>query len=800
MTEFKTYIPKVKILNKTILGNDYNLGEYVRRASGNSSLTQAANTIALDLVPTKTTEYPGYIGLHSIPFWLKTIKKGDLITVGIETEHSWLYRIDSIRRVKRTSATGAEMGVRIMGRSMASVLLDDDITFAPELSVSPRAVELLGALRSSFLGFQGGLRGLTAEGSSHFLDGNPIAAIIWIFINMPSVNAKIFYADYNEKGELLSGQTDKVGKLFDFDLKMYEKDLLYNQELNQYTGKVWNYVMQCIDPMFYELYEETRVVDGKPRPTIFIRPKPFDRTTDRKDILDSRILELKLERNGSIEQGDFSIVKRTVPTGNDTSAEVYDVIVKGFNSNNDSYDATIERVSLFWDNENTADVSTGRNTFLTCVGNKLFHTVPEAEDYEHDLGSSTTNIVNFITMHARKDLGFQSSLAKLGYYYPLIDCYSVLQWGIRRMEAQTLMMHADAEEWTDKHSSQINVKPLKGAKVYPLETAVMLRERVFSWYRYNPHFLEGNQRVLGHDHYRKGDKIYFPHHLSDEGYSGGMYYYVTGVRWTFDLSQSGVNYSTHLELSRGENKQSLQEYRVNSGYDLYDKDIDREGDRQNPVIKVDAILADLGDGNNAGNDNKDKNSDNPILDTEIADTDPENPNLNGMAYKQGLTEKSLEAFKSKLGDEAVQTLIQTANKYSINPNVMVGLIDHESAGFNPNASSSTHCLGLGQFSRATARRMDAFADGVIKAGNPPNDVRRDPIKSIKAIGELLYKNGYKKNPVWAIMSYGNNEQTSYFGFIADAVNKYQPGVFTDNDKAWAKSNYGLLAKPKPKKK
>ena len=555
--------------------------------------------------------------------------------------------------------------------------------------------------------------------------------------------------------------------------------------------------------MFYEIFEETRIVDGKLRPTIIIRPKPFDRTTDRKEILEARILRLKVERNGDINQGDFNVTPHPIKV-TDQTVNVFDVGVKGFNSKDDSYDSTIERVNLFWDNENTPPenpkVVLG-NTFLTCVTGEPFHTVPESEDYEQDIGTTTKDVVNFITMHALKDQGEQDELAQLGFFFPLIDTYSVLKWGMRRMEAHTLMMHAQGETWTDRWEKELTTKPIKGGKVYPLDAAVMLRERIFSWYRYNPLFYSGRARVLGHDYYRKGDKVYFPHHIPDKGHKGGMYYYIQGVNWVWDVNQGSENYISYLELSRGENKQELEEYRLAAGYDLYDNNIDKEGDRINPVIKIDVVLAEI-DGEDAGKKTEEKKK--PVVATEIEDDEPENPNRNDIAYQQGLTQKASETFKSKLGDEALQTLIQTAAKYGINPNVMVGLIDAESS-FNPNNSSNTDCLGLGQFCRDTARKMDAFADEVetIKAGNPSNDVRRNPIKSIKAVGELLYKNGYAKNPVWAIMCYGNNEETTYFGYVANTVEKYQAGVFDSKDKAWASRNYPKLSsktKPKAKKK
>lgn len=815
--EYKAYIPTIKILNKTILGNDYNMGEFLKRANGSSSLDQPANNIVLEFIPSGTPTYPGYTGVNSVPYWLKTIKKNDLISVGIEDKKSFLYKIDGIFSTRQITPNGVEVGIRIIGRSLISVLLDDDITFAPDLAHNSRSIELLGALRSTFLGFIDGLRGLTDEGKgSQFLAQHPLSAVVWIFLNMPAVNAKIFYVDYDELGNPLGKAGVKtVGALFDFDFMAYEKDVLYDPQLNMYTGKVWNYVMQCIDPMFYELYEETRVVNGILRPTIFIRPKPFDRTTDNERITRDVIISMKVERDGDINKGDFNITPREVTFGT-LKATVYEVTVKGYKGTAFvEGEATVEPVALYWDNENVQSGTQKRNAFKTCITNENFHTVPDNEDYEFTVGSTTKDVVNFITMHAIKDLVGGDELAKWGYLFPIVDTYSLLQYGCRRMEGRTLMMHSDEggiKTWKSAEGDNRFQGVPDGAKIFPIEETITQRDRLFSWYRYNPLFTSGTARVRGHDYYRKGDKIFFPQHISEDGYYG-VYYYIRGLNWRYEASQGGASYFTYLDLERGENPVSLKNYRDSAGYDLYDLGLDQdprsapgETPRQNPVLRVDAVLVTPTEETNIQKTNAQNVTAKDIRNEKGYNkgTNPHNDNsVDGNGYDT-LTEFSLntvkEGYKRSVKadgtyglykvslDQVIAAIYESAQDNGINPNILVALFKGESA-FNPKNVSEDQATGLGQHMGDSINK----ACFVTVTGQPvnisdnrkppfPNDTRYDAIANILATGLFLRTKKYwgasLEEKIRALNSYwglGGSDITYYYIPYLE-IGKFLPGT------------------------
>ena len=789
MINIKAYEPTVRVINKKVNGEDYHLGKWLRRAKGSSHIERPANTVRLDITPNARLESPNWTG-NVIPFWLKTIEINDIIEVGIEEQKSFLFKVDGVVDYKSHSEFGVEHGVTIAGRSMTSLLLDDFITFAPELATDKRAIEILGESRATFLGI---LRGLTESGGSEFLAQNPLAAILWIFINMPSVNSKIRYADYDEKGEILSEMTDKVGKLFDFNLMAYEGDLLYDVGLTQYSGPVWNYVMQCINPMFYEVFEESIVNSkGELRPTIFVRPKPFDRTTDNTAGKD-KILNLKVERNGKVEDGDFNITKNEKKFRG-TTGKSWDVTVKHFTPGPPPRyedNGKLERAVMYWDNdqsypdfsmspESEEGGSIQENRFETIITKDWYHTLSIEEEFSKSVGVSRGNIVNFITMHSTKETLVNTELARLGYLFPLLDSYSILKFGISRMEGRSNLLHFDTsiETTVGQEPDEENTKGfstiLDDARVFPLEESVKLRDRLFNWNRYNPIQMEGIIVCLGHDYYRKGDKLFVPHHYTKDGHEG-VYYYIVGVDWDWNIDQGKANYLSRLQVTRGENPQQIEEYRFATGYDLFDRGINSEGDRINPVIKVDVVQAPV-ENQSAGQTQENQQEEQD--DTRSYYTGNDNDRIGGKLNKKALEKLNsyYETHQSKYEKEGVtvQDLVtaleKAGRKNSINANILFGLFAHESAGFNPHAKNpNSSATGLAQFINGSAigegLKIDkSVGKGSLSQSQINADERCRPLLAIEKGAQHLAGKGWTKDKIQAIKNYGEGTE-SYYGHI-----------------------------------
>lgn len=781
MSEIITYKPKIKVLNKTIETKPYRLDQYVIHCEGSHDLDVPADTFQISLLPSATEQTPSYTSLKLLSFWRKTIKKGDIISIGIEEEDSHLFRIDTIQLTRKLIERNATEILTIAGRSLASLLIDDDITFAPELATDTRAMQLLGEARVNFFGL---LRGyMTTQDGNEFVNQNPLAAILWIMLSMPSIHTDIAYIDYSKDGDIndskLSEIEDKdhqkIGRFFKFKLFSYANDKVYDHQLNQFSGKAWNYITQCLDPMFYEIFVDTiKDEQRKPRPCLFINPKPYDRHTDLNFGKDKII-------NPSL--GDFTITP--IPKEfRGLKSFIYEVSLPDEKIN------SLPGITLSWDAYSSYSSSLSLNSkYLTRITNQEYHTVDPTEDYGGTIGTTTTDIVNFITMHATKEVLWNTELARYGYMFPLIDTFSVLRFGVRKLEGKSNMLKIEStpKAITPEQQEEYNLK--YNGLVYPFTQSVQLRERLFSWYRFNPILYEGENTVLGHDYYRKGDKIFFPGHLSETG-EIGMYYRIQAHRWSWSINENGCQYLSTLKLIRGENLKDIENYRKGTGYSLYD--INKK-DKKNPVIKIDVVMDYKNEA--AGEKKESKETTLPKNETNIPEEDPTNPEKKRKVTIGDLTNASIAALETKFSNhkEIKEKFRESASAYSIDVNVLVGLIGAES-DFDPNASSTSHCLGLGQFSRATARRMSNFKGGVIKEGNPSNDIRRDAFKSIMAVGELLYTNGYGRNAVFAIMSYGDNKQLNFFDYVANHVDKYKPGTFDKNDKQYARLHYPKLVK------
>lgn len=619
---------KVEILNKKIDGKPYRLDEFIIYGQGTSDLNTPAETFQLHLLPhASILEKENTFNINSIItnpklliFWEKTLNKGDLISIGIETEHSWLYRIDSITKIKKVINNQIIKSLVIAGRSLASLLLDDDIVFAPELVTNKRAYELLGK-RAEFLGI---LRGYGDSNNDKvtnvFINQPPLAAIVWIMLNMPSINIPLVYANYAPDGKVIEQWSETIGRIFTFEISQFRVDRLFEHQLNQYSGKVWNYLYSCLDPMFYEMFVETVKIENKPYPQLVIRPKPFDRKRHYKekstDITSLSLTDFTIEKNSISYDGqtkDSYCV--TLPEGKiNNLPETFFYWDEGLNYKNDNKEDNPRRRKV-----PSVGIGNDDYKFRNRINKDLYHILAEEEEYSLELATTTQNIVNYFIMQSSKEILFQTALAKYGYLFPMLDTWSIKQFGLRKLEGKSHLYKEDteqnvkdAQDITAEEANEFNTN-VTSKKIYHLTESVRLRERLFNHNRYNPILYEGTIQCLGHDHYRKGDKIFIPHFITKSG-EKGIFAYITGVIWEYSITEQGSQYMSKLKIERGENPNDILAYDKITGYDLYDKNILYEGItpeekeananktyeelkkdfpnyRVNPIIKVNSVFS-----------------------------------------------------------------------------------------------------------------------------------------------------------------------------------------------------------------
>jgi hypothetical protein len=337
--------------------------------------------------------------------------------------------------------------------------------------------------------------------------------------------------------------------------------------------------------MFYELMVDTQYNDkGELKPTLILRPKPFGRSPD------CAIKDIIAEEDDPEENGT-AVMETKFPDDFVVSAEI-ESSQKGWFTplKDEAYDNT---VSLYWDNEKTEtkitrgkdsvmkDKKIIKNKFLTRITNESYHTVYEDEVYDESPTTSILDIVNFITMHPTKDLLNNSVLMKYGYLFPLIDLGSIKRYGMRKLEGWTNLWK-DTEDPYNKKKKGLEKEQgtLDEAKLKELDlrkptskdyivSAVGInyrarRDQLFNWNRFNPVYVTDNKVIRGRDKYRKGDKIYFPDEMSEEGYKG-MFYYIKRVNQRVVIRENSTEHLTVLGLVRGGNEEYLHKYYLAEG-------------------------------------------------------------------------------------------------------------------------------------------------------------------------------------------------------------------------------------------
>ena len=709
--------------------------------------------------------------------WQRTIDKNDLISIGIEQEGTFLGRVDSISESKAVNTTSFNKTFVITGRNYASMLLDDDIISAYNLSYNARAKELLGSQRATFLGM---LRGLTKDGSNIFMNRHPIESILWIMLNMPSIHLNILFADYDAQGNVVSSKTGKIGELFEFDFKANVGDLVYDARLNMYYGKVWNYVAACIDPMFTEVYVDTVIRNGKVKACLFIRPKPFDRRTD--NIIKKLVYENKGGTQSAFRRytinpnfsfgasGDFTEPEKV--TDKDGNLMYWDIRLKRSGKDNSGL-PTAKPIGWVWDIEDdnqTYNVFTGEataegeqpdltllnNDYKTMVTNEYYHTIPAHEDWGFSVGHSLKDIFNVFVVNPTKDPLAQSTFAAYTTLFPLIDTYSVKRYGMRKLEGYSNLIIPTLVP-IDKLNYQeydISVPPKFTGEIYTIGQYSFLRDQLFNWNRYNPIFWNGRAIVKGRDKYRIGDKVYFPNHIAQGGYRG-IFYYIKTVEQEFQVNGKRVTHTTALDLVRGENRDYLESYRKAAGYDYFD-------DGQIEKSSIIAINTEASDGTSASNTDKKKedkkeyaptNSDNQtdfegtLTKANIDRMKQKYDSLVKRYMKDGYKDnnnrtgenKAITDINAVSFSDIVEAINNTAALVSMNANIFAAIIWGESK-FDPMAVSSTGCSGLGQISMGTWKagggngKIYKQGSGSITNGA---DARFHPLKNIETMGKIF---------------------------------------------------------------
>ncbi len=595
--------PYFKVLNKNL-----DLSKYVSSVHYRGNLSNAADSFTVKLSFKSNFEtITNYNLAASVRGMLDT---NDIVNIGCEKPGLCIGLIDRITKSKEVTTDNYNRELIVTGRNFAKLLIDDKVEFAPQLQGDAKAVQILGKERVEFLGAL--FRGIDGQGKgSQFWFSNPICAILYVLKNMPAVRIEVpFYdgdSDFHTMTEPeLNRLRDavqntqamaRVGEYLVCDMKAFIGDQVADVNLSQYTGQIYNYMMQCIDKDFYEMFVDTIEIKTPAgtewRPCLFLRPKPFDRTTDPAqqllDAVKTNQQEGTIANISFTEKGAFKTKEQKVGRTIVKNAVIYPSIKRNdivFNGGSVKDNVVVNRVELA-DVDDTGlpkdsprfkgerDVNnpddpenksmfvnwtwdSPKSFFRTMITNEPYHIIPEDRIRADDLGSDDSDVINYISFYPRKDIFTTTPLGVFGQLFPMLDGYSIRRFGVRSYRSESNLIKTQTLDPSQIQAYQI--KDPDNYDVFQVSDLIQARERLFCWHRYNPFLENGRIIIWGDQDIRKGDPVFLPHEISRMGRKG-VKAYVQGVEHMIQVTSGGMNYHSILTLERGENPEDIEFYR-----------------------------------------------------------------------------------------------------------------------------------------------------------------------------------------------------------------------------------------------
>lgn len=254
-----------------------NISEYISTVRIQNSVDTPVGRMDLTINPSATSSLPTSIIYNAILNEAqRRLKLNSIVSAKIDKNsktHSFLGRIDNI--YPRISADGNSTRRELVlncSMLLPKLLLKDDIINAPLLQELPDVKQVLGSDRLQFLGWS---RGAKKEGGGNYFAGKPEAAVKFILEKCVATNT-VSVIGLTENGAILAKSFFDPKKAETFEFTFLEGESLFNPSLTTYSGSILQYIYECIDPDFYEVFFDTKTgKDNLAYNTMTIRPKPY---------------------------------------------------------------------------------------------------------------------------------------------------------------------------------------------------------------------------------------------------------------------------------------------------------------------------------------------------------------------------------------------------------------------------------------------------------------------------------------------------------------------------------------------
>jgi len=318
--------PEVIILNDS--SKEVDMSSVVSRIMVNRSVNSPVGSCQITFEPSLDNRATFNITTQEIiNSWRKYVKKNGIVAAKIDRtqkKYKFLGFIDQIIESDHSENQSVGRNLTInCSMLIPKLLVRDTIVNAPQLMTNEALKS--DSKWSKRLDFFTWLRGKEKDTKENVFASTPEKAVNWILDNCIATNSEYTFGEkkLNAKA-FIDNRREKDyngNRLLDFQFLSEEK--LFAPQLTMFTGTLLEYIYQCLDRDFYEIFFDATTLknSGSPVNKITIRPKPFSRKNYRTaqeaktkndnwlywENLPVRKINKSMRLRESISQADFEV-------------------------------------------------------------------------------------------------------------------------------------------------------------------------------------------------------------------------------------------------------------------------------------------------------------------------------------------------------------------------------------------------------------------------------------------------------------------------------------------------------------
>lgn len=241
-----------------------------------------AGTFSVTLMPRTSVATRGSSGMLEPTHAYKLAQPQSVISIGYDQDGGvMLGLVDAVEESFLFEGPQVGRTVTIRGRDMGKSLEMDNIFRAPvnEGDVPQFVADLKAELGEDFPFINDGLELYETDDDKHisFMLQSLQDIVDWILDRMPGMQIPILAQAF---GRDQDGDTDRIRTWLDTSrcILSWDDERVYSDMAVTPQGSIINFIQSFLDPDFYELWVDSKPIEGSPipQPFLMLRPRPFD--------------------------------------------------------------------------------------------------------------------------------------------------------------------------------------------------------------------------------------------------------------------------------------------------------------------------------------------------------------------------------------------------------------------------------------------------------------------------------------------------------------------------------------------